>query len=173
MSLLASNADEADRLSFELLSAALAVARLAYSARLVSYGRSGFDVTASLGDRALVRESLDIIRRIEVSPVPRRVLRVAGLHRVAGTRARLEGAPGPAAARMRELLGLEEQALRRVVESNPLTLALARARRQTTAGWLVVISALGYDGEAVATQLHAMESKGVRTLLVNAGASSH
>ena len=55
----------------------------------------------------------------------------------------------------------------------PLTLALARARRQTTAGWLVVISTLGYDGEAVATQLHAMESKGVRTLLVNAGASSH
>jgi uncharacterized protein (DUF58 family) len=168
VSLLASNADEADRLAFELLSAALAVARLAFSARLISYGRTECEVTASLGDRALVRKSLEVIRRIVVAPVPRRVLRVAGLQNVAGARARLEGASSPAAARMRDLLGLEERAVRRVVESSPLTAALARTRRQAVSGWFVAISTLGYDGEALATQLHAMEAKGMRTLLVNA-----
>jgi len=167
VSLLASNADEADRLAFELLSAALAVARLAFSARIVAYGRSEYELTAALGDRALVRESLDVMRRIAIMPVPRRVLRVAGVQRVAGAKARLEGANGPAAARMRELLELEERAVRQVVASNPLTLALARAGRQATAGWFVVISTMSYDGETVATQLHSMESKGVRTLLVN------
>jgi len=173
VSLLAGNADEADRLAFELLSAALAVARLAFSARVVSYGRSEYELSATLGDRALVRESLDVMRRIVVAPAARRVLRVAGVQRVAGAKARLEGVSAPAAVRMRELLGLEERAVRRAVESSPLTLALARAGRQATAGWLVVISTLRYDGEAVDTQLHAMESKGVRTLLVNAGSRPH
>lgn len=173
VSLLASDADEADRLAFELLSAALAVVRVSFAARLILYARADSEVTAPLGDRALVRKALEAVQHIVVAPVPRRVLRVAGVQNVAQARARLEGAPGEAAARLRDLLGLEAEAVRRVVESSPLSVALERTRPTGAAGWFVAISSMGYDAEAVATQLHAMERRGVRALLVNVGSRVH
>ena len=129
-------------------------------------------LSAPLEERELVKEALAVGRQLVSGPRWSRVLKVVGLHDVARARARLQDVRSDAGVRLREVLGLEEQAVRHLVGAHPASSLLETGQRRFSPGWCVAISNMSHDAEAVVTGIREMERRGVRTLLLNIGSEA-
>jgi len=166
---IVSDADEADRAVSELVSAALTAARMGLSASIADYSDGGMSrLSPRLSGRDLVRSALEVSSRIEYGPRHLRFLRVHGVQDVRGALARLRGLETGSGSKLREILELEEEALRAAVQEHPLTAVLRRVAPEG-AGWVLVISSVGHDAAAAATGLRRLQQVGVRTLLLDVG----
>ena len=166
---IVSDVDQADRAVSELVSAALTAARMGLSASIADYSDGGMSgLSPRLRGRDLVRSALEVSSRIEYGPRHLRFLRVHGVQDVRGALARLRGLETGSGRKLREILELEEEALRAAVQEHPLTAVLRRVAPEG-AGWVLVISSVGHDAAAAATGLRRLQQVGVRTLLLDVG----
>ncbi len=173
VNLVVSDADEADRLVYELVSAALTVAQMSLRCAIASYDDESVHVLGiPLEGKELVKEALAVGKKLVSGPRWNRVLKVASLHDVARARARLQDVGSDAGARLRELLGLEEQAVRGLVGTHPASSLLAAGQRRFSPGWCVAISNMSHDAEAMATGIREMQRRGVRTIVLNIGSEA-
>ena len=173
VNLVVSDAEEADRLVYELVSAALTVAQMSLRTAIASYDDGAVHVlSAPLEGKELVKEALAVGRELVSGPRWNRVLKVVGLHDVTRVRARLQDVGSDAGVRLREILGLEEQAVRDLVGTHPARSLLEAGQRRLSPGWCVAISNMSHDAEAVATGIREMERRGVRTLVLNIGSEA-
>ena len=170
VNLSATGADEADRLVYEFLSAALTIAAMSYGASVAVYDHKGDrGTTPVVWGRELVRAALDACVDVRIAPAWRRVLRPVSLQELQGRVARVRRVGGEVAPRLASLLGLKEQALRVHLEGEPLGTLLRGSEQRYHPTWCVAISAMHGDAEAVLTGLRRMERSGIRTKLVNVG----
>jgi hypothetical protein len=173
VNLVVSDAEEADRLVYELISAALTVAQMSLKCVIASYDDGVVHVlSAPLDGKDLVKQALAAGRGLVFGSRWSRVLKVVGLHDVARARARLQDVRSNAGVRLREVLGLEEQAVRHLVGAHPAGSLLETGQRRFSPGWCVAISNMSHDAEAVVTGIREMERRGVRTLLLNIGSEA-
>jgi len=166
--------DQADRLVYELLSAALTLAREGLGAAVVTYQGSGdFPAHAQvLSGRGLVQHALDVARGLVLdSPYPR-LLETRSLQALTGFRARIT-ADNTDAATAGGVLMVAERAVRHTVERHPLTRALMHTSRDPHPGWCLAISNMGEDAEALLTGLQRLEASGARTLLLDVRTGTH
>jgi hypothetical protein len=167
VNLSATDADEADRLEYEFLSAALTVATMSCGASIAAYGGRGkSELTRLLFGDALVRASLDACPGVSISPAWRRYSRPVSVQRV---RAQVVRARGAGATKLSALLALKERAVQSFVDSAPVGPLLLKAAHQGLPAWCVAISTMHRDAEAVLTGLHDLEGRGVGTSLVDVG----
>ena len=172
VNLSAASADEADRLVYEFLSAALTIASMSYGVSLALYGHGEEGrFSPVLWGTDLVRASLKACAGVRIVPAWRRVLRPLSLQEVQGRVGHLRHAGGEAAPRLASLLALKEHALSRQLEEEPLAALLSGAGHRYHASWCVAISAMHGDAEAVLTALRRMDRSGIRTRLVNVGSA--
>ncbi len=173
VNLVVSDAEEADRLVYELLSAALTVAQMSLRCSIASYDEGEVHtLSAPLDGKELVKQALAVGRELVPGPRWSRVLKVVSLHDIALARARLQGVESDAGVGLWEILGLEEQALVGLVGAHPASSILETGRRRYSPGWLVAISNMSHDAEAVATGIRKIERRGVRTLVLNIGSEA-
>ena len=173
VNLVVSDAEEADRLVYELLSAALTVAQMSLRCSIASYDDGEVHaLSAPLDGKELVKQALAVGRELVLGPRWSRVLKVVSLHDIALARERLQGVESDAGVGLREILGLEERALGGLVGAHPASSILETGRRRYSPGWLVAISNMSHDAEAVATGIREIERRGVRTLVLNIGSEA-
>lgn len=165
------NADEADRLVYEFLSAALTVASISQSAAVAVYNQLGdHRLSPALDGRLLVRRALEDSARVHSAPAWRRESRALSAQDMEARLARVRRARGAVAPRLAVLLDLKERSLKADIEGTPVGALFREAARRVEPAWCVAISPMHRDAEAVLTGLRWMERQGIRTKLVNVGA---
>ena len=170
VNLSVTDADEADRLVYEFLSAALTIATLSYGASVALYDHSSDGGSSPvLWGSELVRAALNACVDVRMAPAWRRVLRPVSLQELEGRVSRVRRAAGEVAPKLASLLALKEQAVRMHLEGEPLGVLLRSSQHRYHPAWCVAISAMHRDADAVLTGLRQMERSGVRTKLVNVG----
>ena len=167
VNLAVADEDEADRLAYELLSAALTLGRERVNAAVIAYGSpEAIERPRPMTDRELVRRALDLVSALLPHERYSRILQIRPVHAVAGLRLGAR-ASDATESNLAKVLAFEEEAVRHSVETHPLTHALRDARRHVNPAWCLAISNLGYDGEALVTSLQRLEKSGVNTLLLD------
>jgi len=167
--LVARDAEEADRLGFALISAALTWAQEGVSTSLVAYDREAvLCALPAIGPREGVTQALKLAQRITTYPVEARVLDPPDVLRLWRSLAPLEAAPG--AAGLARVLRLEAQALEATSRSHPATQGLSQVLSRVRAPALVtVVSAWNHDAEALAQATGKLRRQGYTVLKVGLG----
>ncbi|MFW6056954.1 MAG: DUF58 domain-containing protein [Chloroflexota bacterium] len=173
VNLAVADEDEADRLAYELLSAALTLGRERMNTTVIAYGaQETTEHPRVMTDRELVRRALELVSAMIPHQRYSRILQIRPVHAVTGLRVHA-GRHDASGSDLLKVLAFEEQALRRSVETHPLTRALREAQRNLNPTWCLAISNLGNDGEALVTGLHGLEKSGVNTLLLDIRTGFH
>jgi uncharacterized protein (DUF58 family) len=175
VNLSAGNAEEADRLVYELLSAALTVAVLSHRAAFVTYGgtRLHGDVAPVLAGDDLVRRALGACAHVVVAPdVWRRWLWPASLQEIRGQSAVARRIAGDDST-LASLFELKERATRASLEREPVGALVRGVASRDRPAWCVGISTMRGDAEALLTALRELEHAGLRTRLMDVGTTSH
>jgi len=173
VSLSASSVDEADRLVYEVLSAALTISSMGHVASIGVYDHRGDSrLSPILDEDGLVREALGACGDVRVSPAWRRFSRPVSSQEMEARTARVRRGGSAAAAALGDLMSLSGGSLRRRVEASTVTSLLRLASLRYRPAWCIAVSSMHSDAEAILTGLRAMEHEGIRTKLVNVGDSS-
>ncbi len=163
-------ANEADRLVYEFLSAALTIASASHGAALALYGgrKDSARLSPALWGDGLVRAALDACADVLLAPRAwRRFLRPVAVQEVQRQLARAQQVKSEPAARTVALLSLKEQAMRRQVEAQSPVRLLRESLRRLQPSWCVAFSTMRSDAEAVLTALYDVHLQGVRTRLID------
>ena len=169
-----SDADEADRLVYKFLSGVLAVVGLSQGAALGLYG-DGKDerIGPALEGHALVRRALDVSAEVRMGMEWGSVLQPVSLQRIQARGARLRRLSGETASRLSTLLGIEERAMQTGWREDPVGRLTRGALHRFYPAWCIAFSAMQWDAGSLLSELHRLETRGVRTLLVDVGKKSN
>ncbi len=164
--LMAENAEEADRLVHDLVLACVTLGRMGVPIALAAYDRQGVQmVTPPLDSREAVKRALALEQRMVIVPRKERFLQAVDPRQLRLTMRQLDPVAGGPAQRLREILGLEYQALQQSAVQDPGYLALTQVARSVPAPAMVLpISRDSYHDEALALARHQLESRGYRYL---------
>ncbi len=151
INLLANGIEEADRLAFDIVSAAINLAVEGIPASIAAYdGEKVVAITDTLGPFRLVSRALNLLEWIRIVPVPARYLNPPDLLKVKSNLFRLRLIPGQAARVLEELMQVEYANLRRAaadsMASKALDEGLLRIGRPCR---VAVISGRNHDAEAL------------------------
>lgn len=158
INLTAGNAEEADRLAYNIIVTALSLAQDNIPAALAAYDQKDVRLsTGLLSGQRLAPEALQLAREITTVVNPKRYLNPPDILRLKANISRLRtGENQSSLARLAELLQLEYEAISTNARHHPATQALAevmaKADKQAN---VVIISHRNHDAEALA--LHTFE----------------
>lgn len=162
INLAVGNAEEADKLSYDIIVTALSLARENIPAALAAYDHEGVKVTTpALQPRQLVLQSLQIAREMVTFINPVKYLNPPDVGRLRANIGRIRYAESKAARVLSQLLQLEYKSLSNTARLNPATKALreafAKVDKQSN---IVVISQRNHDAEALAFNTFSFQRKG-------------
>ena len=170
VNLSATSVDEADRLVYEFLSAALTVASMSHNASLAVYDDSGDGhLSPVLDGYRLVKDVLVSCADVQVVPGWRRELRPLSAQDMHAREGRVLRVGGDKAARLARLLALRQTSMRTHIEGAPASTLLRDAARRYRPAWCIAISAMHSDAEAVLTGLQRISREGIRTKMIDVG----
>ena len=154
--------EEADKLTYNIIAAALSLAQDGIPAALAAYDDQGVILTTpSLAAQALTIRTLEIVGKIVTKENATKSLNPPDVGRLQANIRRLAQAENQPVGVLRELLQIEFKSLRHSARSSPCTAALnevmAKTNQQST---VLIISNQNHDAEALAFNLHALAIKG-------------
>jgi len=171
VNLSATSVDEADRLVYEFLSAALTVASMSHRASLAVYDDSGDGhLSPVLDGYRLVKEVLASCADVRVVPAWRRELRPLSAQDMQVREGRVRRVDGDEAPRLARLLALRQTSMRPHIEGAPASTLLRDATHRYRPAWCIAISAMHSDAEAVMTGLQRIARDGIRAKMIDVGA---
>ena len=131
VNLSVSNAEEADKLAFNLLTTAVTLARQGIPTALTAYHNNGVVLTTTLSDPdTIVKQALLLIKEIRSSQLPQRYLQPVSMKRLRQNIRHLNQAMSEPAQRLLHILNLEHKAITQAATKHTATIALSRATRQ-------------------------------------------
>ncbi|HCP60767.1 MAG TPA: hypothetical protein DIT43_04385, partial [Dehalococcoidia bacterium] len=145
--LAVSDAEEADKLAFKLITTALTLAREAIPAALAVYNQEGIVVTTTATDpREILKETLSLVKEITPVEFAHRFLETPNIGKLRRSIARLEPATSGPAQRLLDILSFEHKAIEAAVKSHPATRALSLAAgRLPPPAVIILVSQLNHD----------------------------
>ena len=162
INLAVSNAEEADKLAYNIIIAAISLARENVPTALAAYDHEGVKITTqALQPRQLVLQSLQVAQEMVTFINPVKYLNPPDVSRLRANMSRIRFAESKAAKVLAQLLQLEYNCLSNAAKINPATKALreafAKVDRQSN---IVVISHRNHDAEALAFNTFSYNRKG-------------
>ena len=162
VNLAAHDAEEKDKLAYNIIISALCLAQDGIPAALAAYNAEDIVLTTqSLTGRDLVANSLRIVKDIITVPGAIKYLAPPDIGRLRANINRLDRAESKAAKALQELLQIEYKSLAINSRSNPCTRTLnevtAKVNRLST---IIVISGRNHDADALAFNIHSLTGKG-------------
>jgi uncharacterized protein (DUF58 family) len=143
--------EEADKLAFNLITAALTMAKENIPTALAAYNHR--DVVLSLGitePLEMLRQALSLVKEINVVKFTDRYLEPIDIARIRRNITQLEGTESEPAHKLLDILNFEHLAIEEVARNHPATLALlGTAGRVPAPAMILLISQLNHDAEAV------------------------
>ena len=162
INLVAGDAEETDKLAYNIIVASLSLAQDGIPAALAAYDDQGVILsTPSLAAQELTIRTLEIVKEIVTRENTAKSLNPPDVGRLRANIRRLTHAESQPAGVLRELLQIEFKSLSHNARSSPCTAALnevmAKTNQQST---VLVISNQNHDAEALAFNLQALTMKG-------------
>lgn len=162
VNLAAADAEDADKLSYKLITTAICLARENIPTALAGYDHEAVRlVTPQLPPQKLVFSALRLSLQIVAFTNPRRYLNPPDIARLRADISRIRNIHGQAPEALLRLLGIEYKTLGETAYSNPaaqaLTEALSQGERKVT---IVVVSQRNHDAEALAFLSFSFDKKG-------------
>ncbi|MBI2860195.1 MAG: DUF58 domain-containing protein [Chloroflexi bacterium] len=151
VNLAVSDAEEADKLAFNLITASLTLAEENIPTALVAYNHREVKLSIPLSPPTEVLEqTLSLVKDIVLAPCDQRYLEAPDIHRLRLNMARLRKASSGPAQRLYNLLDFEYRALEKAARNHPATTALSLAtERIQPPALIVMISQFNHDAEAL------------------------
>ena len=168
INLAVGNAEEADKLAYNIIVTAMSLARENVPAALAAYDHESVKLTTqALQPRQLVLQSLQIAREMVTFVNPVKYLNPPDVGRLRANLSRIRFAESKAAKVLAQLLQLEYKSLSNAAKFNPATKALretfAKVDKQSN---IVVISHHNHDAEALAFNMFSFDRKGNAVITV-------
>jgi hypothetical protein len=162
INLVANDAEETDKLAYNIIVASLSLAQDGIPAALAAYDDDGVIMTtASLIGPELAVRSLEIVKEIITRESADKSLNPPDVSRLRANIRRLNDSESLPAKALRDLLQVEFKSLSLNARSSPCTAALnevlTKMNQQST---VVVISNQNHDAEALAFNLYSLTRKG-------------
>ena len=162
INLAVGNAQEADKLAYNIIVAAISLARENIPAALAAYDHQGVRVTTqTLQPRQLVLRSLKVAQEMVTFINPVRYLGPPDVGRLRANIGRIRYTESKAARVLTELLRFEYTSLSNAARFNPVTQALQEAfMKVDKQSNIVVISQRNHDAEALAFNTFSFQRRG-------------
>jgi hypothetical protein len=162
INLVANDAEETDKLAYNIIVSSLSLAQDGIPAALAAYDDNGVILTTSslIGQELAVR-SLEIVKEIITKESATKSLNPPDVSHLRANIRRLNDTESRPAEALRDLLQIEFKSLSINAKSNPCTAALdevmTKMNQQST---VIVISNQNHDAEALAFNLYTLTVKG-------------
>ena len=161
-----SDADEADKLAFNLITTALTLARNRIPAALAAFNHERvIQTTAATNPDEILKQTIRLVGEINTQEFPERFLQPPDISRLKRNISRLKQSTSPAAQRLLGILDFEFQAVKATARAHPATLALSRVTRHLPPpATIVLVSQPTHNAEALLVTLENL-TKGRYTIL--------
>lgn len=159
---LATNAEETDKLAFNIIVTALCLAQDSISTTMAVYDEDKIIIARrSLNARHLVALALQVVRGITIRPPETRYLQPPDISLLQADIKRLTSVDNQPGKILRELLKCEYQYISDSAESHPCTQAIDEITRRTNQQFtFIIISNHSHDGDALAFNSYNLTKKG-------------
>jgi len=151
VNLAVSNTDEMDKQVYNIIVAALSLAREQIPTALALYDENNVRlVTAALQPQMLVASCLNLTKEVKTVSIPTKYLEPADLRILHGNIHRLQSLESNPAKSLSQLLQVEYQVLRKSAVQHPATKALEVAFKKIgSRSNIIAVSPLNHDAEAI------------------------
>jgi hypothetical protein len=167
--LTGADAEEADKLVYDLITSALTLARAIIPTSIAAYNHECvLAATPYLEPRNLVRKALELGQQVvPVTPV-KRYLHPTDIRQLRTSIKQLEGKTMEAVKKLRNILEIEMKAIEEIARVHPLREALDRVTgHNPTPATITVVSTRSQDNEALYFVLEQIERKGYGAIILD------
>ncbi len=170
VNLSVTDAEEADKLAFNLITTALTLAREAVPTALAAYNNEKVVLTTvAVHPRETLKQALSLVKDITVIEFARRFLQPPDIIRLRRTITLLKQATSEPAQRLLRMLNFEYQAIEEAAKNHPATLALTLATEHTPPPAIVMlVTQSNHDVEALQVTAEKLSKRGFTTMPMGA-----
>lgn len=166
--LVASDAEEADKLVYNFITSALTLAKETIPTAIAAYDQEQvLAATPLLDPRGLVKEALKLGQKVVLSTPLQRYIQPPDIRQIKISLRHLEKAYTEPAKKLREILELERKIIEEGVKKHPAREALSRgAVHVLPSATITVISPWSYDYEALSLTLEELKRQGYNATVI-------
>ena len=166
VNLSVTDAEEADKLAFKLLTVALTLAREGIPAALAAYNYQRVVLTTAVTNpREILKQALSLVGEINTINFEHRYLSSLDISRLRRNITHLKRASSEAAQRLLGVLDFEYRALEESTRNHPATVALSLVTERAPApAMIAVVSQLNHDAEALMVVTEKLSRREFTTL---------
>jgi len=168
VNLSVTNAEEADKLAFNLITTALTLTHEAIPTALAAYNHQRVTLTAAVIDpRETLKHTLSLVKDITVVEFAHRFLQPPDIGKLRRNISLLKQTKSDAAQRLLSMLNFEFQAIEEAAKNHPATLALSLAAEHTPPPAIIVsVTQLNHDIEALLVTADKLSKRGFTTITI-------
>lgn len=166
--LTAKDAEEADKLAYNLVMSSLTLAEEALPAGLAVYNnKEVLAVTSPTSSRETLKKSIELTDKISIVEAKERVLQPVEMRRLKRSIGQLSQTETPNLQRLREVLEFESAAYEEAAKEHPAAKALMQAAKLTRApAVFTVASPVSSGSDVLLLTLEKLHEKGYSTIMV-------
>jgi uncharacterized protein (DUF58 family) len=170
VNLSVTDAGEADKLAFNLITVALTLARENIPAALAAYNHRSVVLSTGISDpAAILRQAMSLVKEITVVEFADRHLEPADIARIRRNITRLKQAESEPARRLLGMLDFEYRAIEEAARNHPATSALSAVTREAPSPAMIfLVSQLNHDAEAIMVTAEKLAKRRFTTIPVEA-----
>jgi len=170
VNLSVTDAEEADKIAFNLITTALTLTQEAIPAALAVYNhRRVVLTTAILDPREILKRTLSLVKDITSVEFTHRILQLPDLGKLRRDITQLRRATSEPAKQLLNMLNFEYQAIEKAAKNHPATLALSLATEQLPSpATIVLISQVNHDAEALLVTTEKLSRREFTTIPIAA-----
>lgn len=168
VNLCVTNAEESDKLAFNLITTALTLAREGIPTALTAYNNESIILNiTTTSPEEILRKTMSLVGEIITVEPDNRRLETFDITRIRRNISRLKQAESEPARRLLNILKFEYSATEEASRNHPATLALLTATRQVgTPALILLVSELNHDTEALLVTAEKLSKRNFTTISV-------
>ena len=168
VNLSVADAEEADKIAFNLITTALTLTQEAIPTALAVYNHQKVVLTTAILDpREILKRTLSLVKDITSVEFTYRLLQLPNIGKLRRDITQLKRATSEPAQQLLNILNFEYQAIEKTAKNHPATLALSSVAEQAPPpATIVLISQLNHDAEAILVTTEKLSRRNFTTLPV-------
>jgi uncharacterized protein (DUF58 family) len=170
--LVATDPEEADKLTYALITSALTLAIEGLQTAITAYNeREVIESTSPISSREALKRALKLTQKIKIIKLPKRVLEPPNAMKLRRSIEQLKMLKSEPARRLAEILSFEQEALEEAARNHQASKAIEKVAEicppPATIAW---ISLWNHDAEVLPTMLERMEKRGYAVVPIEVAA---
>ncbi|GAI18932.1 unnamed protein product, partial [marine sediment metagenome] len=165
VNLSVTDAEEADKLAFNLITIAITLARETIPTALAIYNHQKVILTTAVIDpREILKQTLLVVKDITSVEFVHRFLQPPDINKLRRNTTLLKQVTSQPAQRLLSMLNFEYEAIEEAAKNHPATLALSRVTKHAPPAIIVLVSQMNHDTEALLVTTEKLSKRGFTTI---------